>query len=89
MQDQKLASPVVAFLQGEEQPAAAVLSHQIQAGSVFVDLRIARKECEKDIMEREEAGWKLPWIFFGYCSRVQTNCKRFMVNPEMVNMMLA
>ena len=37
MQDQKLASPVVASLQGEEQPAAAVLrlSHQVQAGSVF------------------------------------------------------
>ena len=67
MQDQKLASPVVAFLQGEEQPAAAVLSHQVQAGSVFVDLRIARKECEKDIMRRKEAGWKLPsWIFLGY-----------------------
>ena len=37
MQDQKLASLVVASLQGEEQPAAAVLrlSHQVQAGSVF------------------------------------------------------
>ena len=37
MQDQKLASPVVASLQGEEQPAAAVLrlSHQVQSGSVF------------------------------------------------------
>ena len=37
MQDQKLASPVVASLQGEEQPVAAVLrlSHQVQAGSVF------------------------------------------------------
>ena len=37
MQDQKLASPVVASLQGEEQPAAAVLrlSHQDPAGSVF------------------------------------------------------
>ena len=33
MQDQKLASPVVASLQGEEQPVAAVLrpSHQVQA----------------------------------------------------------
>ena len=37
MQDQKLASPVIAYLQGEEQAAAAVLrlSHQVQAGSVF------------------------------------------------------
>ena len=37
MQDQKLASPVVASLQGEEQPVAAVLrpSHQVQVGSVF------------------------------------------------------
>ena len=77
MQDQKLASPVVASLQGEEQPAAAVLSHQVQAGSVFVDLRIARKECEKDIMRRKEAGWKLPsWIFLGYCSGVQTKAIR-------------
>ena len=37
MQDQKLASPVVASLQGEEQLVAAVLrpSHRVQAGSVF------------------------------------------------------
>ena len=37
MQDQKLASPVVASLQGEEQLVAAVLrpSNRVQAGSVF------------------------------------------------------
>ena len=37
MQDQKLASPVVASLQGEEQLVAAVLrpSHRVQAGSVL------------------------------------------------------
>ena len=38
MQDQKLASPVVASLQGEEQLVAAVLrpSHRVPAGSVSV-----------------------------------------------------
>ena len=37
MQGRKLASPVVASLQGEEQPADAVLrlSHRVPAGSVF------------------------------------------------------
>ena len=42
MQDQKLASPVVASLQGEEQLVAAVLrpSHRVQAGSVtFPEMR--------------------------------------------------
>ena len=39
MQDQKLASPVVASLQGEEQLVAAVLrpSHRVQAGQYSKD----------------------------------------------------